>query len=518
MLDILNIKFISVSEVSERTGFSSDDLIIDLQRKGITPIHMGNNYYLTADMLSVLFSQDGADNFVTNQPICAADIDNRPTAELSFSQRYGKEVLRVANATISLVRKEGRKKPFMVQRRVYFEDGSYKRVSKCFATREEAEEYAATVNGEREQSRSRSESVHIETTANSRQALGLSDYSAILGTGIEGTQAVGGNMSFYNYMLYYIKDSGQCTCGDRTKKCYMDTAERIHKELDEIGKGSITLCELDDIVLNTVIKNIASCSGGSLVSKVYGFIKRVLGYSFAIRYINRDIVPLLVKAKCVKKSKNDSNRKPYEDEEIQMMLDAAKSNTRLYAMIVLALYSGMRPAEIRALRWSDIDWSNGEIHVNGAVKREYTDLNKSSYIECVGSTKSEYGIRDIPLADSTAEALTEWRAESESSPIGSASEYIFYSADGSAMNENQFNSLWRRFISSHGWKGKGYFLYRFRHTFCTRLLLSGRTPQEVQALMGDSTLAVIMNIYNGIKSRDVLERSRDTVNGIFEIA
>ncbi len=482
---------IALTKFCKETGFEQEDILAELNNRGIALLRIGNNYYLTKEMVKSLFSQDTEDNFVTNQPICSTALDNRPSAEL-LSQPNGKEVLSLAKATISFVSKEGRKKPFMVQWGTRSADGGEKRKSKCFATRAEAETFAEEINNELE--RANFPSQYIRTSKD------IDRY-----------------MCFYDYMLYYIEGSGQCTCSDRTKKCYMDTAERIHRELDKIGKGFVTLHELDDIVLNTVIKNIASCSGSSLVNKVYGFIKRVLSYAFARGYINRDIAPLIVKTKCRKMSKTDSNRKPYTYEEIRMLLDAAKPNTRLYTMIVLALYSGMRPAEIRALRWTDIDLSNGEIHVNGAVKREYNDLSKSGYTEHVGSTKSDYGIRDIPLADSTAEALTDWRAESENSPIGAASEFIFYSADGSAMNENQFNSLWRRFISSHGWKGKGYFLYRFRHTFCTRLLLSGRTPQEVQALMGDSTLAVIMNIYNGIKSRDVLERSRDSVNNIFAI-
>ncbi len=61
-------------------------------------------------------------------------------------------------------------------------------------------------------------------------------------------------------------------------------------------------------------------------------------------------------------------------------------------------------------------------------------------------------------------------------------------------------------------------MYRFKHTFCTQLLLSGCTPQTVQALKGDSTLNVIMRIYNGIKSKDVIEITRDNVNGIFSAA
>lgn len=425
----------------------------------------------------------------------------------------------MANATISFVSKEGRKKPYMVQWRVYLEDGGFKRVSKYFATRDEAEAYAARVDRERERAVPRSESVHIAATSNNKEALGLpTNPTALPAAGNVSAQTVGGNMSFYDYMRYYIKESGQCTCSDRTKKCYIDTAKRIHKELEKMGKGSIALNKLDDTALNNVIQSIANASGRSLLDKVYHFTRQVLKYAFARGYINKDIAPLIIKAKCRKKSKAESNRKPYTDNEIEMILDAAKPNTRLYAFISIALYTGMRPAEIRALRWSDIDWQKREIHVNGAVKRKYDDLDKSKHDEFVGSTKSESGIRKLHLADNLAQALRDWRAESECDPVGRSSEFIFYSADGSAMKENQYGSLWRRFINSNGWKGKGYFLYRFRHTFCTRLLLNDISRQTVKTLMGDSSLKVIDQDYNGITSKDVLERSREAVNNIFTFA
>lgn len=493
--------FIPLTEVSKRTGFAPEDIIIELQRRGIAAKRFGNNDYLTADMLSVLFNQDNADNFVSIQPICATDIDNRLYSELSLPQPNGKEVLRVAQATISFVSKKGRKKPYMVQRRVYFEDGSYKRVSKCFATRGEAEAYAAEVNGKREQ----------EVHSGDCRPADPPDSGAEI-------EDVGGDMKFYDYMRYYIKESGQCTCSDRTKKCYIDTAKRIHKELEKIGKGSIALNKLDDTTLNKVIQSIANDSGLSLLDKAYHFTRRVLRYAFVKGYIEKDVSLLICRTKCGKQNDNCNETKkrvPYSDEEIKMFLKAAKPNTRLYAFISIALYTGMRPAEIRALRWRDIDWQNEDIHVNGAVKRKYDDLDKSKHDEFVGSTKSESGIRTLPLADNTAQALRDWRAESERDPVGRSSEFIFYSADGSAMNENQYGSLWRRFINSHGWKGKGYFLYRFRHTFCTRLLLNDSSSQTVKALMGDSSLKVIEQNYNGIKSKDVLERSRGAVNNIF---
>ncbi|MCM1168094.1 MAG: site-specific integrase [Ruminococcus sp.] len=512
---LTNFKSIPISEIYKLTGFLPDDILAECKKRAIAPIHMGNNYYLTADMIQVLFSQDGADNFVTYQPNYSTALDSRPTAELSFSQRYDKEVKRVANATISFVSKEGRKKPYLVQWRVYLEDGSYKRVSKCFATREEAERYAAEVNDKREQSCSCSESVHIETTENGRQALGLSDYSAMIGTGIEGAQAVGGNMSFYDYMLYYIKDSGKCNCKDRTKKCYVYAAASVRLELEKIGAGDVTLEGLSDTMLNKVFNEMAQNIRQSTLNKSFNFVKRTLKYAFKKKYISENIADLLDKSKS---QLQPEEREPYTDEEIEMILGAAKPNTRLYAFISIALYTGMRPSEIRVLRWSDIDWDSGTIHVNGAAKRKYDDLEHSTYTEYVGDTKSKSGIRVIALAESAAAALRAWRTASEQDSVGKDSEFVFFDEDGGFMKEEAFTSMWGRFIKSHGWKGKKYFVYRFRHTFCTRLLLSGCTPQMVQALMGDSTLNVIMRIYNGIKSKDVIEVTRDSVNGIYGAA
>lgn len=516
MLNILNNKVISVSEISERTGFSPDDIIIELQRRGTAPIRMGNNFYLTADMLSVLFSQDNTDIFVTNQPIYTTDIDNRSSAELSLPQFDGREVLRVANTTISFVSKEGRKKPYMVQRRVYFEDGGFKRISKCFATREEAEAYAAKVDEDHEQTVSRSESVHITATSNSKEALGLSaDYSALLGKGIETAQTVGGNMSFYDYMLYYIEDSGQCSCHERTKKCYTYAAATIRTDLEKMGEGSVTLERLNDTMLNKIFIEMAQKFRQSTLNKAFDFVKRTLKYAFKKKYIGENIADLIDKPKSQIQSEE---RQPYTDEEIEMILNAAKPNTRLYALVNIALYTGMRPSEIRVLRWSDVDWDNGTIHVNGAAKRHYDDLKHSAYTEYIGGTKSKSGIRVIPLAESVAAALRAWRAMSECDSVGKASEFIFFDVNGDFMKEESLTSMWGRFIKSHKWRGKKLFMYRFRHTFCTRLLLSGCTPQTVQALMGDSTLNVIMRIYNGIKSKDVIEVTRDNVNGIFGAA
>lgn len=419
---------------------------------------------------------------------------------VSLPQFEGREVLRVANATISFVNKEGRKKPYMVQQRVYFEDGDYKRVSKCFATREEAEAYAA-----REQSVPRPECV-------SHQGM-----SAVkLGAGIVDTNSVSGDMPFYDYMLYYIEDSGQCTCGYDTKRCYITAANQIKRELVNLGCGSIELNKIDDTVLNKVISNMVNGSASqSSLDKVYIVIKMVLRYANCKGYA-RIGTDLIRKGKSIVKAKE---RPPYTDEDIELMFSAAKSETRLYSYLAIALCAGMRPSEIRALKWCDIDFNNNVIHVTKAIKREENkeritnDKGRTpKSVECVGKTKSEKGVRTLPLAYDVARVLSAWKTESN----GTEDSFVFTNDKGGALTDSGLHSMWSRFLKRNNIADKGFILYRFRHTFCTQLLRK-YLPQKVQLLMGDSSLVVIMKNYNGLKSESVLEEVREDINAMCHI-
>jgi integrase len=72
--------------------------------------------------------------------------------------------------------------------------------------------------------------------------------------------------------------------------------------------------------------------------------------------------------------------------EAQALIDALPESER--ALWACAFYGGLRRGELRALRWSDIDFDVGEIH----VKRGWDDKGGEQ------ATKSDAGERDVPLA------------------------------------------------------------------------------------------------------------------------
>lgn len=218
--------------------------------------------------------------------------------------------------------------------------------------------------------------------------------------------------------------------------------------------------------------------------------------------------------------KEEQERPPYTEEEIELMFSSAKSDIRLYAFLAIALCAGMRPSEIRALKWYDIDFNNNVIHVTKAIKREENKDRITNAkgrtpksIECVGKTKSAKGVRVLPLARDVAKVLAVWKDESG----GTAEDFIFPSnRTGKALTDSGLHSMWSRFLKRNNIANRGFILYRFRHTFCTRLLRK-YLSQKVQLLMGDSSLVVIMKNYNGLKSESVLEEVREDIDAMCHI-
>lgn len=480
-------KFIPLSDFCEATGFMADDILAELANKGISASRMGNNYYLNANIVSALFPQDFFTNIVDSSSILSTPLDKKSYSELSSPPE--EEVRKMGKATISYV--EAKKKHYLVQQRIYTH-GSDKatRRSKYFATREEAEALAAEWNSEHQE------------LAVLYNASGLTE------------ERINRNTPFLEFVNFYYFHSGYCDCGDRTLSCYADCIRLISEELRMLNKTSITIGEINDTVCNTVLKRLSKSAAKSTVDKCKMVFKRTLKYAHAKNYIAGNDFTTLITAP--KTDNKPEKRQPYSEEELKQLIQCSADNPFMSAVINLEASTGMRPQELRALRWEDIDFNNKTVCINGAAKICYKDpINRKGKHEEIGTTKSASGIRTIPLTDSALAAIKAWRAEADKDAFGKDSRFVFFDAGGNFISEEALNCRWKRFLKRHSLDGKGYCLYRFRHYYCTKLLMADIPPAKVQLLMGDSTQAVVMNIYNGMKSDNIVDEMRDTINNIF---
>ena len=96
-------------------------------------------------------------------------------------------------------------------------------------------------------------------------------------------------------------------------------------------------------------------------------------------------------------------------------------------MFLVAMYTGMRQGEIRALTWSDIDFDAGEVDINKAVKRDGGHV--------IGTTKTKRGNRVAVLP---ADAIQELRKLRLSSRFSADTDIIFATNTGQPKQPNRY--------------------------------------------------------------------------------
>lgn len=82
-------------------------------------------------------------------------------------------------------------------------------------------------------------------------------------------------------------------------------------------------------------------------------------------------------------------------EEIKAFAAALDGNWK--PLLVTAIFTGMRSSELRGLRWQDVNFKRGEISVN----------QRADQFKEIGPTKSEAGVRTIPVPPIVISALKE---------------------------------------------------------------------------------------------------------------
>jgi integrase len=77
-------------------------------------------------------------------------------------------------------------------------------------------------------------------------------------------------------------------------------------------------------------------------------------------------------------------------------------------LLLTAIFIGLRSSELRGLRWTDIDFKKGELHVHQRADR---------YQE-IGQPKSEAGERTVPIPPALLNALREWKLACPKGDLG----------------------------------------------------------------------------------------------------
>ena len=151
----------------------------------------------------------------------------------------------------------------------------------------------------------------------------------------------------------------------------------------------------------------------------------------------------------------------------------------VWAYFMFAFATGMRPEEMIALRWSDVDWNHGTIRVERAKTAGK-----------VGPLKT-YAMRDVDLMDSAVEAL---QAMKPHTFMRDGDIFLNPVTDRPWHDErSQRDHYWKPALKRQGIRDRR--AYQTRHTYAATALNGGVNPAYISRQMGHKNAKMLFTVY-----------------------
>jgi integrase len=167
-------------------------------------------------------------------------------------------------------------------------------------------------------------------------------------------------------------------------------------------------------------------------------------------------------------------------------LDAAQSD-RLYAMYVVGIDSGMRPGELFALHWPEVDLAAGTV----SVRRSLEDIDGHLRLK---EPKTPESLRTIPLSPRSVAALAAHRERMRDEGRDVETGPVFVSLWGHLLRGP--NVLRRSFRPTLQRAGLPIIrMYDMRHTCATLLLAAGVPLRTVSERLGHASPTLTLANY-----------------------
>ena len=179
---------------------------------------------------------------------------------------------------------------------------------------------------------------------------------------------------------------------------------------------------------------------------------------------------------------------PFTEKELNHIIEHANGYMKNFIKLMAA--TGMRPGEIIALKWSDIDFEKRTIKV------ERTRLRAKKGKEIVdGLTKTMSSNRFVDMLNATHDALM---AQLE---LTSDSEYIFLNQSSMPFyNHDIIGVNFRKILKQSGVKARP--LYNLRHTFASQMISRGADITWVSKMLGHKDVSITLKIYTKFIQED----------------
>ncbi|MDQ6767921.1 MAG: tyrosine-type recombinase/integrase [Candidatus Eremiobacteraeota bacterium] len=237
--------------------------------------------------------------------------------------------------------------------------------------------------------------------------------------------------------------------------------------------------------------------GASTVEVSYKILRAAFQKLHKDQVLDRNPVATVGKPRVPKPER----RMPTMD-EAKKLLKAAKG-TRDYPLILMALLTSMRPGELFALRWKDVNLTQGFLTVNHTLT---TDADGKLVLD---DPKTPEARRRVELDHYLVAELTKLRKQDR------AVTHVFTAPDGGLISKGNFRKrVWAPLLVEA--KIPDLTLYSLRHFGNSLLAHDGASVKVLQARLGHTRAAMTLDTYTKLMpsgTREAANRLSDLFLG-----
>lgn len=304
----------------------------------------------------------------------------------------------------------------------------------------------------------------------------------------------GGGLTVCDLASKYI-DLRSDTVRPNTKKGYFTVLNFIKR--DPFGGKRIDRVSVMDAKL--WVKNLQKVQGKSYSS--INSIRSVLRGAFKMAYDDDLVRKNPFEFQLCEVIENDTKRRvALTEEQEYAFLQFVKNDkhfVKYYSGMYILFKTGMRVSELCGLTRDDIDFNNHTISINKQLMK-----NDGKYY--LQRTKTNSGNRVLPMTLSVEKCfktiIDSNSKLNEYKKVDGVSGFLWFDRNNNVMCANQwekcFSNALKKYNSSNELEIACLTPHVCRHTFCTRMVMSGMNPKTLQYVMGHADITTTMNIYS----------------------
>jgi integrase len=293
-----------------------------------------------------------------------------------------------------------------------------------------------------------------------------------------------GKLTVADLLNEWVRGYVKSNCSKRTAESYESTIE--HHLIPALGH--IPLRQLQPPAIQAYYGEACKKLSGKSVLYHHRILKHALKYAVRQGYLGRNPCDLVDPPKPQKKA-----MRTLTPAEVVTLLETA-SDSQFYPVIYTALSTGLRQAELLALRWRDIDFESESILVSRAL---YKRRGVCEFQE----PKTAHSRRRVSMTLKLAAFLKEYKAERESlflhlGRLPRLDDLVFANIQGKPLDPGVVSHSFARVVKRAGLENVRF--HDLRHTFASLMLLKGAKPKVISEALGHSSVAFTMDVYSHI--------------------